>query len=81
MGTKKITIEIDDRSGKVVSTDIEGVTVRTIPMEDVTLAVESGGAVVHHKIVYVPQNTVIHTRSNPTCRWVFLDGQRVPVCT
>lgn len=81
MGTKKFTIEIDEKTGKVVNKDFEGVSVRTIPMEDVTLAVKSGGAVVHHKIVYVPPNTVIHTQTNPTCRWIF-DGTRwILVCS
>ncbi len=81
MGTKKITVEIDDKTGKVVTKEMEGVTVKTIPMADVTLAVKTGAAVVHHKIVHVPEYTVIHTQTNPTCRWIFFGGQWVLVCT
>ncbi len=81
MGTKRITIEIDDKTGKVVSKDFDGVSVKTIPMEDVTLAVRTGGAVVHHKIVYAPEYTVLHTQSNPLCRWVLIGGRWVLVCS
>ncbi len=81
MGTKKFTVEIDDKTGKVVSKDVEGTSVRQIPMEDVTLAVKTGGAVVHHKIVYVPEYTVIHTQTNPTCRWVYMGGRWTLICT
>ncbi len=81
MGTRKITVEIDEATGKVVSKDHAGASVKTIPMGDVTLAVKTGGAVVHHKVVYVPEYTVIHTQSNPTCRWMFLNGQWVLICS
>ncbi len=81
MGTRKITVEIDEESGKVVSKDLEGVSVKTVPMADVTLAVKMGGAVVHHRVVYVPEYTVIHTQSNPICRWMFIGGQWVLICT
>ena len=46
-----------------------------------TLAVKSGNAVVHHKVVYVPENTVIHTQTNPTCTWIFIGGRWIQICT
>ena len=79
-GSKKITIEVDEKTGKVLAKDPPGTSVREIPMENVTLAVKSGGAVVHHKIIHVPEYTVIHTQTNPTCRWIFFGGRWILVC-
>lgn len=80
-GTKTITIEVDAESGKVLTKAPPGASVKTIPMGDVTLAVRTGGTVVHHKIVHVPDYTVIHTQTNPTCRWIFMGGQWIQYCT
>ena len=80
-GTKTVTIEIDENTGKVLTRDPPGGSVRTIPMADVTLAVRDGGKIVHYPIVHVPEYTVIHTKTNPTCRWIFINGQWVLFCT
>ena len=80
-GKKSITIDLDPKTGKILAKDPPGQSVREIPMADVTLAVKSGNAVVHHKVVYVPENTVIHTQTNPTCTWIFIGGRWIQICT
>ncbi len=79
--TKRIGIEIDPETGKVRRTEPAETSVAEIPMENLTLAEKKDGVTIHHKIVYVPEYTVIHTKSNPECRWVFIMGQWVRVCT
>lgn len=78
-GSRTFTTEID-ASGKVLKSGVAGETTREIPMENVTLAEKRDGAVIHHKLVFVPENTVIHTKSNPECRWYFVNGRWIQVC-
>ncbi len=78
-GTRTFTTEID-ATGKVVKSGVAGATSRKVPMENVTLAEKRDGAVVHHKIVFVPEGTVIHTKTNPECQWFFIGGQWIQFC-
>ena len=80
-GKRTITVEVHPKTGKILAKDPPGQSVREIPMEDVTLAVKTAGAVVHHKIIHVPEYTVIHTQTNPTCRWVFISGHWIQICS
>lgn len=78
-GTRTFTTEID-AAGNIVKSGVTGATKREIPMENVTLAEKKDGVIIHHKLVYVPENTVIHTKSNPECQWYFIGGRWVQFC-
>ncbi len=79
-GKGRLAVEVDAKAGKLLAKTPPGATVREISMADVTLAVKSGGAVVHHKILEVPEYTVIHTQTNPTCQWLFVGGRWIQIC-
>ncbi len=82
MGTKTITIEVDEASGKVLTKDPPGGSIKKYPMADVMFAVkDESGAWARVPIVHVPDYTVIHTKTNPLCRWVFIGGQWILYCT
>ena len=78
--TKTFTTEIETATGKVLRTGVAGATTREIPMENVTLAEKRDGVIVHHKLVHVPEFTVIHTKSNPQCQWYFIGGKWIQIC-
>ncbi len=79
-GSKTFTTEIDVATGNVIKSGVDGATTRKISMENVTLAEKRDGAVIHHKLVFVPEGTVVHTKSNPVCQWVFMGGQWIQIC-
>ncbi len=78
--SKTFTVEIEMATGKVLKTGVAGATTREIPMENVTLAEKRDGAIIHHKLVHVPEYTVIHTKSNPQCQWYFIAGKWIQIC-
>jgi len=78
-GTKTFTTEID-AAGNVVKSGVTGATTRKVPMGNVTLAEKKDGAIIHHKLVFVPEGTVIHTKTNPDCQWYFVGGEWIQIC-
>ncbi len=80
-GTKTFTTEIDAATGKVLKSGVAGAAKETIPRDSVTLAEKKGGAIVHHKVVFVSEGTVIHTKTNPVCQWIFMGGQWIRFCS
>ena len=81
-GKKSITIDVDPKTGKILAKDPPGQSIKEYPMADVALTVKGeGGAWARFPIIHVPEYTVIHTQTNPTCQWIFIGGRWVQICT
>ncbi len=69
----KIAIEVDLDSGK--KTLIGG---REVPLKNLTLTEDVGGAVVKHKVLSISEGAEI--RTNPGCYWVMIGGVLTLIC-